>query len=91
MKRIPPRKDAPQQCIIVGVRPTAYDMAKKAAIEKQLSSYIELTCDHLTTWEADEMYSVFRPDNRSHFCEVCGRWRHRKPAAKVKPICDELF
>jgi nicotinamide riboside kinase len=72
-------------------RARAYDRAKEAAIEKQLSIYIELICDHMTTWEADELYSVFRPDNRSHFCEKCGRWKHRKPTAKYVMPDDVLF
>lgn len=89
MKRIPPREYSPAS--LGNTRVTAYDKAKEAAIEKQLAQYIELECGHLTTWEADELYSVFRPDNRSHFCEIDGRWRHRKPNPKYVMSDDTLF
>ncbi len=60
-----------------GIRPAAYDMAKEAAIEKAKSEYIELICGDLTTWEADQVYSVFRSDKKSHFCEKCSSWKQR--------------
>lgn len=67
-------------------RVPAYDMAREAAIEKAKSSYIELVCGHLTTWEADEAYSQWRPKRGLHFCETCGAWHSRLQKAKPNPM-----
>lgn len=71
-----------------GPRSRAYDMAQQAAIEKKKSIYIELTCDHFTTWEEDELYSAWRPTPNAHFCEKCGKWRNRKVPEKRAPLPD---
>jgi hypothetical protein len=67
-------------------RPRYSDAARRAIIEKSLSGYVLLNCDHWTTNEDIEAYSVWAPRGRpvKHFCEECGKWQPRKP--KPKPI-----
>lgn len=89
MQRISPHEYSPAGP--GSIRVPAYDKAAEAAIERKLAQYVPLVCGHLTTWEADELYSVFRPDNRSHFCEICRRWKHRKPNPKYVIPDDILF
>lgn len=73
-------------------RVVAYDYAREAAKEKALSSYIELKCGHPTTWDIDELYSVWRPAKYRFYCEKCGKYTARAPKHKiVYPPQEEIL
>lgn len=60
---------------------------REAAIEKRITGYIHLTCDHVTTWQADEFYRLRSSPKDKHYCENCGRWVRPKPKVKA-PVQD---
>jgi hypothetical protein len=68
---------------VPGRRPVVYDHAREAAKEKVLSTYIELKCGHVTTWEIDELYSVWRPAKYRFYCEKCDKYTARAPKRKI--------
>jgi hypothetical protein len=69
-----------------GPRPVYSDAARRAVIEKSLTGYVLLACDHWTTNQEIEAYSFWAPKGRpvKHYCEKCGKWVPKKP--KPKPI-----
>ena len=71
---------------------TAKEHAALAAIEATKARYIPLVCEHYTTLEADERYSLWRPTKGLSFCETCNAWvkSGRRRAPVVTPM-DPLF
>ena len=59
------------------------NVPRAVIIEKKLAEYIPLNCGHLTSWETQQAYAVFRaPSDSKYFCEKCGSWKIAKPKAK---------
>jgi hypothetical protein len=59
-------------------------------MEANQAVYILLACNHYTTKEEQEFYSVWAPKGRGKnakaFCEQCGTWkRHKAPMAESLP------
>jgi len=92
VKLIPPNGPAVSNANKLPKRPVShvyskrphYDRAKEAAIEKERSRYVKLDCGHMTTWDVDLLYSVWRPNKHVSFCENCGDWKSFAP--KPPPV-----
>lgn len=56
--------------------------ARKAAIERDLSRYVLLQCQHYTTREEIELYSAWQPKRGRYFCEKCGKWQNATKSIK---------
>lgn len=62
------------------------DLAREAAIERQLSKYLHLICEHYSTLETDLFYSHLRPRKGVTWCEVCHKW-----VALKKPLPPPIY
>src|SRR5215475_441216 len=54
---------------------------KEVMIEKERAAYIDLTCGHTTTYEAQLFYSVWAPRKAIYYCDKC----HRDVEMRKKP------
>lgn len=59
-------------------RTYAAHLAQKAAVEKTLARYFELTCGHYGTRELDELMRDWKTKRLEHFCETCNTWKLSK-------------
>jgi hypothetical protein len=55
--------------------------------EKHLTPYIMLACEHYTSREEIEFYSVWSPGRGKYYCTQCGKWK-RKKVVKRTPTPD---
>lgn len=61
---------------------------RHVAIEKGLSRYIRLTCEHLTTREEQEFVVYWRPKRGTYWCPQCNKWLSAQAPAP-KPVYSE--
>jgi hypothetical protein len=56
------------------------EMARQAAMEKEMARYIQIACGHVSDLETQQRYAVFRPKKKGQFvfCETCGKWLRPK-------------
>jgi cytosine/adenosine deaminase-related metal-dependent hydrolase len=60
------------------VQQFARELARKAAVEKSIARYFELTCGHYGTREVDEVMREWRVKRLEHYCETCNGWKLSK-------------
>lgn len=50
------------------------ELVRKIMQEKRETPYWELVCGHWTNRENRELYSVWRKEQNTDYCESCGQW-----------------
>lgn len=58
-------------------------------LERHLAPYILLECDHFTTREAVEFYSLWRPKRGMYYCETCTKWRQPMASPTPEPLPED--
>jgi len=59
------------------------EMARQAALEKNLARYIPIMCGHMTDLETQHRYAVWRPKRGLVYCDKCDDWLAVKPPPKA--------
>lgn len=88
MKITPPYDAAP------GVTPERRPRAREKSFietmtERRLCRTIYFVCGHQTDIASDDLYRVFAPSPKKHYCEKCGKWVEAKPPYKSPELPDE--